>query len=492
MSNAMLSYAATRAAEQRAFAAGERSAHLLRLCKIVCAVVLGVCFWFSVPYYLPLKLDPDPMKAAANEAAAYEGNLSRQLAMPAVLLTSAYLLWRLPKRGRFTRSSKLVYGAVGYVGWVVASMAWSIDPAITRKRIVVFLINTVFIYALARVTSMLEMALLGFACTGTVAMISLVIDIAVQHSFAPFDPDYRFMGVMTANFQAMNLLVCLLCGLTLVQSRPRWLLWMSPFLTLFSALLFITRARVGTFICLGMMVFILWRMAKQHLEPTMRGLVLSLALTVVLPSAVFALGRSGGGAITDVFMMGRQDTQNTASLSNRAPLWAELMESVQQRPMLGSGFEAFWSPERVEKISFDQGWMVPHAHNTYLDQTLSLGFVGAALYAFTLLGGCVVAWRRYRRNPTESTLLPALLLTWMALLSLTESAPISPYLPTLIAYSCIVKLAMEENSDAAVSPEIAAGEVLPALPRTKGRTTGLIPGRLPGAKIRPGARGRFA
>ena len=463
----MLNFAAARAAEQRAFVANERSAYSVRLCKILCAVALGVCFWFSVPYYLPLQLDPDPMKAAANEAAAYQGNISRQLAMPAILLISAYMLWRLPKRGRFTRASKLAYCALGYVGWAAASCAWSLDPAITRKRIVVFLINIFFIFVLARIASMLELALLGFVCTGTVSLISLVVDIAVQHTFAPFDPDYRFMGVMTANFQAMNLLVCLLCGLTLAQSRPRWLLWMTPLLGLFSGLLFLTRARVGTFICLGMMFFVLLRMAKRHLEPTARALAIALGLTLIVPGAVFAVGKSGGGALTDIFMMGRKDTQNTASLSNRAPLWAELMDSVQQRPVLGAGFEAFWSPDRVEKISFDQGWMVPHAHNTYLDQTLSLGVVGAALYTSTLIGGCFVAWRRYRQRPSERTLLPPLLLTWLALLSLTESAPISPYLPTLIAYTCLVKLAMEEGSDDSATPQTASGEVLAVRGRSK-------------------------
>lgn len=463
----MLNFAAARAAEQRAFIASERSAYYVRLCKIVCAVLLGVCFWYSVPYYLPLKLDPDPMKAAANEAAAYEGNISRQLAMPAILAVSAYMLWRLPERGRFTRAGKLAYCALGYVGWAMASSAWSLDPAITRKRLVVFLVNIFFIYVLARVASMLEIALLGFVSTGTVALISLVIDITVQHTFAPFDPDYRFMGVMTANFQAMNLLVCLLCGFTLAQSRPRWLFWMTPLLALFSGLLFITRARVGTFICLGMMTFILLRMAKQHLEPARRALAICLALMFVVPGAVFALGKSGGGAVTDVFMMGRKDTQNTASLSNRAPLWAELMDSVEQHPILGAGFEAFWSPERVEKVSFDQGWMVPHAHNTYLDQTLSLGVVGAGLYTLTLVGGCFVAWKRYSHRPSERTLLPPLLLTWLALLSLTESAPVSPYLPTLIVYACIVKLAMEEGSDDSVAAESVAGEVLPVAPRLR-------------------------
>ena len=451
------------AAEQRAANEYERAAHRLRLLKIICAVLLGICFWFSVPYYLPLKLDPDPMKAAANEAAAYEGNISRQIAMPAILAMSAYMLWRLPRRGKFTRHSKLMMFALSYVALAIASSIWSVDGAITRKRIIVFLINAIFIYTLARVGSMLEVAMLGFFCTGAVAIISLGIDIFVQHTFAPWNPDYRFMGVMTANFQAMNLLVCLLCGLTLVQRQPRLLRWMAPLLALFSALLFITRARVGTFICLGMMTFILLRLAKQHLQPHMRALAIFGVLMLVVPGAVFAVGRSGGGALTDIFMMGRKDTQNTASLSNRAPLWAELMQSVEQRPVLGFGFEAFWSPERVEKISFDQGWMVPHAHNTYLDQMLSIGVIGSFLYACTLIGGCIVAWQRYRRRPDETSLLPPLLLTWLAMLGLTESIPVSPYLPTLIAYSCLVKLCMAEGSEAACDAQLRPGSIFSPL-----------------------------
>ncbi len=454
------------AAERRQLQKEEHASRRLKLLKMLCGLVLGVCFWYSVPYYLPLKLDPNPMKAAANEAAAYEGNLSRQIAMPAILLLSAYMLWRLPKRGRFSIHSKLTGFVFCYVGWAVSSSLWSVDPSITRKRIVVFLINTFFLYTLARVASMLEMALLGFACTGTVGLIALGNEIFVQHTFAPFDPDYRFMGVMTANFQAMNLLVCLLCGLTLAQRQPRWLRWMTPLLVLFSGLLLLTRARVGTFLCLGMIVFMLLRMAKQHLHPHLRALAFVGILMVLVPGAVFAFGHSGSGAVTDLFMMGRQDTQNTASLSNRAPLWAELMQSIEEHPFLGFGFEAFWSPGRVEKISFDQGWMVPHAHNTYLDQMLSLGIVGAFLYACVLVGGCATAWQRFRAGPDESTLLPALLLSWLALLSLTESTPVSPYLPTLIAYACIAKLCMEAGSEAESDQGLLPGKILTGLPQT--------------------------
>ena len=164
-----------------------------------------------------------------------------------------------------------------------------------------------------------------------------------------------------------------------------------------------------------------------------------------MPGFTYFLGRSGLGTVTEVFMMGRTDSENTASLSNRAPLWNELWKSVLQRPLLGFGFEAFWSAERVEQISQDQGWIVPHAHNTYLDQTLSLGVVGAILYALTLLVACYKAWWRYRYSRGPEDLLLLLLLGWPLLIGLTESVPVAPCMPTLIAYAGILRLCFEED-----------------------------------------------
>ncbi|MES2393044.1 MAG: O-antigen ligase [Acidobacteriota bacterium] len=422
-----------------------RADRRVRMIKIVCAIMLGVCFWYSVPYYLPLKVDPNPQIAAANEAQAYEGNFSRQVAMPIIFAIAAFLLWRLPKRGKI--GGKLLIVTLLYVGWAMASFSWADEPAITAKRLVVFGIDAFFAYTIARVFSMMEMALWGFACTGIVGLISLYVDWLQEKIFAPFDPDYRFNGVMTANYQAMNLLVCVVCGLIVLHKKPRWAKWVFPALALALALMYLTRARTGTIVCLILMGIIVTRWMRRDVKPQTRAMVLIGALAVAVPAVIFVLGRDGGDAVQAVFMMGRKDTQNTSNLSNRAPLWAELMESVEDRPWTGFGYSGFWAPARVEKISADQGWMVPHAHNTYLDETLSLGLIGAALYIGMLFGAMVVAWKRYRRSNTEADLLPALLLTWIVLMSLTESIPLDPYLPSMLAYACIVKMCLAEGSE---------------------------------------------
>lgn len=422
-----------------------RESYRLRWIKIGCGILLAIAFWFAVPYSFPLQLDADPLKAAADEATAYGGNLSRQIALPVVLLISCYMLWRLPKTAHFTRPSKLLMCGASYMAWAIASTAWSTDVSITRKRLVVLCINVLLTYALARCASMMDLALLGFASCGSVAVLAFIADAMMLHTFAPFDPDYRFMGVMTANFQAMNLVVCLLCGVTVLQRRLRWSAWLLPLLIVFALLLFLTRARVGTLLCVAMLAAVFVRLARSRLPPQGRVLLLLCVMVAAAAGAGLVIARSGTDAVTQILMMGRKDTENTASLSNRAPLWGELMESVKQHPILGFGFEAFWSPERVEKISVDQGWLVPHAHNTYLDQVLSLGIVGAVLYTGTLVGGCVVGWRRYREQRNETSLLPAMLLTWLALLSLSESIPVAPNLPALIAYTCLLKMGCQDD-----------------------------------------------
>lgn len=438
--------------------ASAREAHRLRLIKLACMVALGICFWYSVPYYLPLTVDPNPAIAARNEAAAYEGNVTRQIAMPVIAFIAMLMAWRLPRRGQF--SGRLLLLGVLYCAWAGASLLWSEEPSFTSKRLIVFAIDAGFAVALARTLSLGEMVLFGFGATGIVAILSLYVDLVQQHIFAPFDPDYRFTGVMTANYQAMNLVVSMMCGLTVARKRPTWMRWILPLVGLDFLLLLLTRSRLGTVIGLIVIAIIAHRMLRDAVRPATRALLLLSALTVLVPATVYSLGSRGSGVAESIFMMGRTDTENTSSLSNRTPLWAEVADSVAARPWLGFGYAGFWTPQRVERISADQGWMVPNGHNTYLDQAVSLGLPGALLYTMLLLGACVIAWRRSAAERSVESLFPALMLTWLALTSLAESVPLDPYLPTMLAYACVIKMMLAPGSECASEEDMPCGSIL--------------------------------
>jgi len=453
----------TTAAEERSQSVAlERESHKQRWSKILCGIALGVCFWFSVPYQFPYVQELDPKLAAAVESQAYAGSISRQIAMPIIFCIALYMLWRLPRLGNFR--GRLMALALMYVGWAVLSISWSAEPSITGKRLVVFAINAFLAFVIARTLSMMEMALLGFFATAGVALIALYVETVKLAELAPFDPNYRFMGVTTANYMAMSLVVCVFCALTLLEYRRRWAVWLIPSTIIALTLLVLTRSRVSTIIVILMLAIMLNKIARDFFTPHVRAMVVLGALAVVVPAAIYFVGKSGGNAAQMAFMMGRNDTENTSNLSNRAPLWSELIESVERNPWLGVGYDAFWTPARVESISADQGWAVPHAHNTYLDQALSLGVVGAALYAAMVWSAVVLAWRRYRADTSAGNLFAAVLLTWLALEGLAESVPLDPYLPTLLAYACIAKMCMVENPETVT---VEDSELAPEPQRTR-------------------------
>lgn len=433
--------------------------------KILCGIALGICYWYSVPYVLPFisrGATPDSANAAAE---AFQGSMSRQLAMPVIGVLCLILLRELPRRGQF--AGYLRYFAAAYVSWALVSIVWSDDPSLTLKRLVVFMIDILAIYTLARRFSMLEIATLAFFITGTVALIAFYSDTVMQHIFDPRNADYRFQGVAEANYQAMSLVTGIFAGLTIYERKPRWRRFLVPTLLAAFALLYLTRSRVSTIICLLMAALMLLRLARKNLSRQIQVMVFVGCLAVVGPVLVYVIGQKGAGAAQAAFMMGRTDTQNTSNLSNRAPLWAELSEYVKERPVFGFGYAGFWSPERVSLISGHQGWTVPHAHEMYLDQTLSLGLVGALLYAGVLWTAVILGWSRYRRSDRQTDLMAAALLTWLAMEGLAESVPIDPYLPTTLAYACIVKMCLlpdsEDLQDVWLQNDQLLGRVAPQL-----------------------------
>jgi O-antigen ligase len=69
-----------------------------------------------------------------------------------------------------------------------------------------------------------------------------------------------------------------------------------------------------------------------------------------------------------------------ATLSGRTEVWNQLSVAIQQHPVLGYGYGAFWTGLRGESLDvlIAAGWIVPSAHNAYLELCLALGIPGVA------------------------------------------------------------------------------------------------------------------
>ncbi len=98
-------------------------------------------------------------------------------------------------------------------------------------------------------------------------------------------------------------------------------------------------------------------------------LVVATVLVLVMEDAVFDL-------------LGKDST-----LTGRTFLWEAVWPFIAQRPLLGSGYAAFWLPESgaVQHIWYTIGWEAPTAHSGYLDLLLQLGWLGLLAMLLVML-----------------------------------------------------------------------------------------------------------
>jgi O-antigen ligase len=74
------------------------------------------------------------------------------------------------------------------------------------------------------------------------------------------------------------------------------------------------------------------------------------------------------------------------TLTGRTELWQYALADIWQRPLLGWGYSAFWTPanEAAMEISLKLHWFVPQAHNGLLEILLAIGAAGAGYFIFLL------------------------------------------------------------------------------------------------------------
>jgi O-antigen ligase len=89
---------------------------------------------------------------------------------------------------------------------------------------------------------------------------------------------------------------------------------------------------------------------------------------------------------------------DTMTLNGRIWLWIECRGYIGDRPLLGYGFNGFWSPERMSLISQRQGWVLGDAHSVYLDVALSLGLIGLIGFVIVLITGLIRARWAFRQS----------------------------------------------------------------------------------------------
>jgi exopolysaccharide production protein ExoQ len=139
-----------------------------------------------------------------------------------------------------------------------------------------------------------------------------------------------------------------------------------------------------------------------------------LALTVLLGGAtIYWLG--GEADVTHA--MGRG-----ASLSGRTEIWRGVLETAAAHPILGVGFESFWTGSNIYRVwrHLPKGMWVNESHDGYIEVYAEIGWVGVAFITLLLLTAYRRAVAAFRRNPALGALLVGYVAS-IAVYNLTEA-----------------------------------------------------------------------
>jgi O-antigen ligase len=365
------------------------------------------------------------------------GSPVRQVCWVLLGCWAAWSLWSYPRNRRLHFEGVLGPVALGFVLWAFLSCAWADDLALTSKRLVSFGLLCLVALAVVRRFSLRQMVAGAVICTLEYLVFNLAAEL-VHGTFHPLTAGYRFGGMQHPNSEGIELGPLVLSALAAAYVFPQHRRLCFGIMAAGSGFLLLTGSRTSLFATLlGVLVFAVAGSSPRRraaLLPGMGALVFAVALL------------AAAGAIPVVehaLLLGREDviSQDLTSFTGRTLLWEDVSPFMQQSPILGHGYNGFWTPDHIADISKQEKWGVPNSHSTYVDYMLTLGIVGASLYTFVLLAALWRGVQMCRIQPDPSLALVCGVLVFSIVDGLTESGMVEGELGTMLCAVAVVWLA---------------------------------------------------
>ncbi len=387
------------ASQQTAAAAGWRSAGgALGFCACV-AVVLT----FSQAWVMPL-VGPDGDSDASGLIIA--------LYFPAYLVALALALTTFAKTAAAALRAPLL---AALIGLVFVSMVWSIDPGVTFRRGVALFFTTLAGLALAaryEWPRLLEVLATAFAVIA-VCCVGLAVALPSYGRMTELFPG-AWRGVwFEKNALGDNMSIgCIIFCAAAILNPARRRLWTAMTVPAFGLILLSTSKTSLVSLMIGFAALAFVFLVK-------RGPVMAVITTFISVTATAALGFVLYFASDAAFALLGKD----ATLTGRTKLWDGVLPQILTRPWTGFGYGAVWNDKGIwgplAWISKRAGFVAQHAHNSWLEIWLGIGYGGLAIFALyfaqTWVRGLIAAYRR----PGGYFALP--FLTVFSLMTLTES-----------------------------------------------------------------------
>ena len=281
------------------------------------------------------------------------------------------------------------------VAGVIASISWSIAPALSAERAVHLTGSTLVALAIGftvPLAALLRIAAVAFGAImlGSVAAALLMPSIGIEN--------YQGRAVWRGVTASKNTLG----------------FWAAASVLLFAvrALGTRTRARRAGDVALGLVSLLCLFKSVSATSALALGAGLA-AMAYLQASASLRLGPLASGALAllgaalAAFALGTIDTVEligrSGDLTGRAELWEQTRALIASRPLTGYGYGTIWYPTEtslwIQRSLLELGWVTYHAHNGPLQLASEIGVPLTALaLVFALQQLVEIVHCRHRRN----------------------------------------------------------------------------------------------
>ena len=307
--------------------------------------------------------------------------------------------------------------------FIASSFFWSYAPSESLRGGMFAMLNMLFaVYLAGRYTLKQQVLLLSYVLLTIAALNIIFVYIFPQYGImgGPVHPG-AWRGVFTHKNGAGRIMV-LACGVMFtmfneVKNKHKKLMYLVGFLV---SIITIEKtssggALVNSFFILAIILII------QVFKSESRKLF--LALVFLTTSAVFITAAYVPIMTFALGLIGKDPT-----LTGRTDIWEYIFAMIADRPALGYGVGGFWQGEKGVSLYVIQraGWLVPDAHQGFLDATLQIGIIGASMVSLVLWQALLRGLARVRLFKTWVSSWPAVYMLYISLVNMSESSLLAP------------------------------------------------------------------
>ena len=325
------------------------------------------------------------------------------------IFASLYLFWSGTRTTRIARINRVLPLAAASL--LLISVLWSLDPRVTLTQ------GTAYFFVVLGAIGLAE-ALDGDTLMESVALICALSAVASVVQFFVFPEPGDFRGIfLQKNVLGQVMAGGVLAALHATRSKGGRRFRYICIIALCTIVAFMSKSATS---CLTIVVFFSLDILGRLYLRGASGRIISTCLAIICVPIVI-LFVMNADSIFD--LLGKDRT-----LSGRTVIWPYVIDSIGEKPVLGWGYDAFWSP--LNPVSYQIGnalrVLVPNSHNTILELLLGIGFVGTSFFIFLWVRNFVLAVKCMNGPGRQFGLSSVLLLVGILLVGINEVVLLAP------------------------------------------------------------------